>query len=221
MICKNLKYLEEKINNKNVQVVAVSKTHPIEMILEAYNCGHRHFGENKVQELAEKQEKLKEHDIKWHMIGHLQRNKVKYIAEYVHMIHSVDSFKLLKEINKQAKKYNRKINCLLQFHIAKEDTKFGFDFEECANMINSEEFNSLENICICGVMGMATFTEDKTLVNEEFSSLKTYFDNLKTTFFTNDNSFKEISMGMTNDWELAVDNSATILRIGSLIFGSR
>ncbi len=221
VFCENLNKLKENIGNKNIKIVAVSKSHPIESIIELYNGGHRVFGENRAQELNEKYELLKAYDIEWHMIGHLQRNKVKYVAPHVSLIQSVDSFRLLKEINKQAINYDRKIDCLLQFHIATESTKYGFSIEECLEVFKSEEYKKLQNVNICGVMGMATFTEDVEIVRKEFRSLKNIFDTLKLEFFDNSKRFREISMGMTSDWEIAIEESATIVRIGTLIFGER
>lgn len=206
---------------EGVNIVAISKTHPPESIIELYQLGHRHFGESKAQELAGKYEELKDYDIKWHMVGHLQRNKVKYIAPFVSLIHSVDSFRLLKEINKQAKKNNRTIDCLLQFHIAEEPSKFGFNLDNCKDMLNSDEFNNLENINICGVMGMATFTEDENLIRSEFKKLSSFFLELKNHYFADSIFFKEMSFGMTGDWEIALSEGSTMLRIGTLIFGSR
>ena len=204
----------------NVCLVAVSKTKPIVDLLEAYEAGQRHFGENKVQEMTEKWEVLPK-DIQWHLIGHLQTNKVKYIAPYVHLIHSVDSLKLLAEINKQGAKNQRVISVLLQFYIAKEETKFGLDFEEATHLLNSEEYKSFKNIQVVGVMGMASFTDDESIVKAEFSQLKELFSKLKSTFFQNDDSFKEISMGMSGDYQLAIEEGSTIVRVGSSIFGGR
>ncbi|MDD4216265.1 MAG: YggS family pyridoxal phosphate-dependent enzyme [Bacteroidales bacterium] len=204
-----------------VKLVAVSKTHTAEMIKEAYSTGQRIFGENKVQEMIAKHDELKDFDISWHLIGHLQRNKVKYIAEFVDLIHSVDSLKLLKEINKQAINNSRTINCLLQFHIASEDTKFGLNFEEAADILQSEEYKKLTNVKIVGVMGMASFTEDEVQVRSEFSSLRNIYNKLKNDFFSGSNNFREISMGMSNDWEIAIDTGSTMIRVGSIIFGYR
>lgn len=205
---------------KNVTLVAVSKTKPVEDILEAYNTGHYIFGENKVQELTEKYEQLPK-DIEWHLIGHLQRNKVKYIAPFVSLIHSVDSFKLLKEINKQAKKNNRIIDVLLQFHIAEENTKFGFDLQEVQEMLESDDFAQLENVSIIGVMGMATNTKDEEKIRDEFRTLVNYFNVLQGRFFKFNPSFKEISMGMSSDYPIAVEEGSTMIRVGSSIFGKR
>jgi pyridoxal phosphate enzyme (YggS family) len=205
---------------QSVTLVAVSKTKPADVLLELYNSGQRIFGENKVQEMADKYETLPK-DISWHLIGHLQSNKVKYIAGFVSLIHSVDSLKLLKEIDRQAQKNNRVINCLLQFHIAKEESKFGLDYQEATEMLISEDYHKLKNINIIGVMGMASFTEDKAAVRAEFKLLKTIFDSLKKDFFRNKNDFEEISMGMSGDFEIAIEEGATIVRIGSLLFGPK
>jgi hypothetical protein len=207
-----------KLNPTNTQLIAVSKTKPQAAILALYAKGQRAFGENYVQELVEKQATLP-NDIDWHMIGHLQTNKVKYIAPFIHTIHSVDSFKLLLEINKQAAKHGRLIRVLLQFHIADEDSKFGFDTE--GGQWHHFDFHSLQNISVAGVMGMATFTDDKTQVRKEFQKLKQIFDNLKTQYFADSPAFKEISMGMSNDFELAIAEGSTMVRIGSLLFGQR
>jgi pyridoxal phosphate enzyme (YggS family) len=204
----------------NTNLVAVSKTKPQSAILELYEEGQRDFGENRVQELVDKQEALSK-DIKWHMIGHLQTNKVKYIAPFIHLIHSVDSPKILKEINKQAAKNDRIIDCLLQFHIAEEDTKYGFDSDEALAFLKSPEFQSLQNIRIVGVMGMATFTNDENQVRNEFRSLKAIFDLLKKAIFEKVDSFKEISMGMSGDYKIAMEEGSTMVRIGSLLFGAR
>lgn len=204
----------------HVKLVAVSKTKPIEMIQQAYDAGQRDFGENKAQELAEKQPRLPD-DVRWHFIGHLQTNKVKYIAPFVTLIHAVDSLKLLKEINKQAKKNERIIDCLLEFHIAEEESKFGLNLEMAPEILKSDEFHGMKNIRICGVMGMATFTEDQDQVRREFKSLKAYFEDLKREFFQEKPEFKEISMGMSGDYLLAIEEGATIVRVGSRIFGSR
>jgi PLP dependent protein len=205
---------------EQVLLVAVSKTHGAEEIREAYDAGQLAFGENKAQELIAKQPLLPA-DVRWHFIGHLQTNKVKYLAPFVSMIESVDSLKLLKEINKQAAKNKRVIDVLLQFHIAEEDTKFGLDLDEAKALLASEMFRSFQNIRVCGVMGMATFTEDKQQVKREFKHLKSIFDKLKADYFAGDNSFKEISMGMSGDYAEAIQEGASIVRIGSLIFGER
>lgn len=218
-IKENIANFKSKLPD-HVKLVAVSKTKPADDILEAYHTGHLIFGENKAQELKDKQPELPE-DIQWHFIGHMQTNKVKYIAPFVAMIHSVDRFKVLKEINKQAKKHERIIPCLLQFHIAEEDTKFGFDLEEVKSMLESEAYKNLENIRLDGVMAMATFTEDMEQVRREFKQLKHYFDRLKSDYFADEPYFKEVSMGMTNDYQIAIDEGSTMVRIGSAIFGAR
>ena len=213
----------EQINREippQVQLIAVSKTKANSAILSAYNVGQRHFGENKVQELCDKWESLPK-DIHWHIIGHLQTNKVKYIAPFIHLIHAVDSIKLLIEIDKQAKKHDRIISCLLQFHIAKEETKFGLSDSEAKEILESSAYSSLENITIIGVMGMASFVEDEKQIVTEFNELADIFKKLKETFFKNKDSFKEISMGMSGDYPLAIEAGSTMIRVGSTIFGSR
>ena len=218
MIKDNLSALIQSIPS-TVTLVAVSKTKPVASLLEAHQAGQRDFGENKVQELVNKQAELPK-DIRWHMIGHLQSNKVKYIAPFIHMIHGVESFKLLKEINKQGKKHNRVIKCLLQFHIAQETTKFGLSYQDAIAILEDELYPELQNISICGVMGMATFSNDKALVLKEFDSLKEIFTKLVAhSSITND--FKIISMGMSNDYELAIQKGSNMVRIGSKIFGAR
>ena len=215
------KYLEFIKNlPADVKLVAVSKTKTEEEIMKVYGAGQRLFGENKVQEMIPKYEALPK-DIEWHLVGHLQTNKVKYIAPFVGMIHSVDSLKLLKTINKEAKKNERIIKCLLQFHISEEDTKFGLTREEAEEILNSEAFKQFENIVICGVMGMATFTEDMEHVRREFISLKAAFEWLKKDFFAAQQQFKEISMGMSDDYPIAIEEGSTMIRVGSAIFGSR
>jgi pyridoxal phosphate enzyme (YggS family) len=204
----------------SVKLIAVSKTKPSSDIQQAYDAGQRIFGENKVQELVSKYDTLPK-DIEWHMIGHLQSNKVKYMAHFVALIHGVDAFSLLKEINKQAQKNNRIQNVLLQFHVAQEETKFGFSFEEAEQMLSSNEYKNLENISIVGVMGMASFTENQVQIHAEFKMLKSYFDQLKTQFFSDNNLFKEISMGMSGDYKIAIEEGSTMVRIGSSIFGGR
>lgn len=201
---------------ESVTLVAVSKTKPISYLQEAYDQGQRVFGENRVQEMTEKWENLPK-DIKWHMIGHLQRNKVKYMAEYVSLVHGVDSPRLLAEINKQAKKHNRIIPCLLQVHIAEEDTKFGFNEEELFDLVDNEEFKAFENVKIEGLMGMATFTDNMEQVRREFSSLKSLFVKLQSTY----SDFTTLSMGMSGDYKIAIEEGSTMVRIGSSIFGSR
>ena len=205
---------------EQVRLVAVSKYHPVEMIQEAYDAGQRLFGENHVQEMTQKYALLPK-GIEWHFIGHLQTNKVEYIAPFVSLIHSVDSLKLLKEINKQAEKAQRVIPCLLQIHIAKEETKFGFSFDECREMLRQGEWKNLKNVQLCGVMGMGTFTDNVDQVRSEFHSLKDFFDEIKENVFSDNPSFREISMGMTDDYPIAIEEGSTLIRIGTKIFGER
>lgn len=205
---------------EDVKLVAVSKTKPVEDILKLYQIGHRCFGENRALELRDKQDALPK-DIEWHFIGHMQTNKIKYIAPFVSLIHSVDSFNLLKEINKQAVKVHRVIPCLLQFFIAEEETKFGFDMDECKQMLESDDFKTLKNIHIVGVMGMGTLTNNHTQTQREFHQLAQFFKVLKDNYFQNQSDFKEISMGMTDDYPIAIREGGTIVRIGSAIFGHR
>jgi len=219
MILENLEKIQKTIPS-TVCLVAVSKTKPISDLQEIYDAGQRHFGENKVQEMTEKWEVLPK-DIHWHQIGHLQTNKVKFIAPYVDLIHSVDSLKLLAEINKQAEKCQRVIKVLLQFYIAKEESKYGLDYDEAKELLASNDFKTFKNIQIIGVMGMASFTDDTSIVRKEFSQLKTIFTHIKTDFFPNDSSFKEVSMGMSGDYELAIEKGSTMVRVGSSIFGGR
>ena len=214
-ITKNLQQIKASIP-EHVTLVAVSKTKSNEAILEAYQAGQRVFGENKVQELTEKHESLPK-DIEWHMIGHLQSNKVKYIAPFVSLIHGVDSFKLLKEINKRAAQNERVINCLLQIHIAEEDTKFGFDEKEVIELIKSEAFQHLKNIKVVGLMGMATFTDDENQIRKEFKSLKKLFDKLQIS----NHQFQILSIGMSGDYQIAIEEGSTMIRVGSSIFGER
>jgi hypothetical protein len=214
-IKENLNHIKSSLP-KHVTLVAVSKTKPVSDLMEAYNAGQRIFGENKIQEMAEKYEQMPK-DIQWHMIGHVQRNKVKYMAEFVSLIHGVDSFKLLKEINKQAKKHDRVINCLLQIKIADEDSKFGMSANDATTLLHSDEFSELKNIKIVGLMGMATFTDDMTQVENEFKFLKTTFDQLKTE----NSEFKTLSMGMSGDYKIAIECGSTMIRVGSSIFGAR
>ena len=204
---------------RHVKLIAVSKTKPISDIKEAYSAGQRAFGENKIQEMAQKFEELPK-DIEWHMIGHLQRNKVKYMAHFVHLIHGVDSLKTLTEINKQAIKNNRIINCLLQLKIAKEDTKFGLSFNEVQGLLNSDELKKLQNINITGLMGMASFTENEAIIRSEFKSLKKYFDILKEHNSINID-LSILSMGMSGDYKIAIEEGSTMIRVGSAIFGTR
>jgi hypothetical protein len=215
MIKDNLENIQNTIP-EHVTLIAVSKTKPQSDILEAYNAGHRHFGENKVQEMVDKFDDLPK-NIKWHMIGHLQRNKVKYMAHFVHLIHGVDSLKTLKEINKQAEKHDRVIQCLLQAKIAEEDTKFGLSFNDIESILSGEEISNFNNIAIVGLMGMATFTKDESQIEREFSSLKNAFDRLQKKYA----SLEILSMGMSGDYKIAIENGSTMVRIGSSIFGKR
>jgi len=217
-IPENLSKIKNELPN-NVKLVAVSKTKPDADILEAYHAGHKIFGENKVQELVDKYHRLPK-DIEWHFIGHLQSNKVKYLAPFVNLIHGVDSLKLLKEINKQAVKNNRVIDCLLQFHIANEKAKFGFYKEEVFDLLQSDVFQNLKNIRIVGLMGMATYTDDENQIRNEFANLKSYFEEIQEKHLKQD-SFTEISMGMSADYQIAIEEGSTIIRLGSAIFGAR
>jgi pyridoxal phosphate enzyme (YggS family) len=219
-IVKNLKTIISQLPS-HVTLVAVSKTKPVTDLMEAYNAGQRIFGENKIQEMTEKWEQMPK-DIEWHMIGHVQSNKVKFMAGYVSLIHGVDSMKLLQEINKQAKKHNRVIDCLLQIHIAEEETKFGLDeleFEDILKQIQNDK-NEFENIRIVGLMGMATFTENQNQIEKEFNHLKSIFDNNKK-LNTDHCQLNTLSMGMSGDYQLAISCGSTMVRIGSSIFGNR
>lgn len=204
---------------EGVTLVAVSKTKPVSEIMEAYNAGQRIFGENKIQDMVEKEAEMPK-DIEWHMIGHVQRNKVKYMAEFVSLIHGVDNFKLLREIDKQAKKHDRVINCLLQIKIAEEDSKFGMTSADAQDILKSEDTLKLKNVCIVGVMGMATFTDNQQHIKKEFKKLKSIFDELKELKIT-DCQLKTISMGMSSDYQIAIDCGSTMIRVGSSIFGER
>ncbi|MBN2236511.1 MAG: YggS family pyridoxal phosphate-dependent enzyme [Bacteroidales bacterium] len=217
-IQENLARIKNSIPS-STKLVAVSKTKPEADLMEAYHAGQRIFGENKVQELVAKQESLPK-DIEWHFIGHLQSNKVKYIAPFVDLIHGVDSLKLLVEINKQALKNNRIINCLLQFHIASEQAKFGLTMSEAMNLINDPIYKTLQNIRLVGVMGMATYTDDENQIRSEFKTLRSFFDTLKNEHLQG-NSFEEISMGMSADYKIAIQEGSTMIRLGSSIFGAR
>ena len=219
MIQENLKAILSTIPSE-VTLVAVTKTKPVTDLEEVYKAGQRIFGENKVQEMVDKHDQLPK-DIEWHLIGHLQTNKVKFIAPFVAMIHSVDSLKLLNEINKEAKKNNRIIDCLLQFHIAEEETKFGLSIEEAKEILETNEFVEIQNISIVGIMGMASFTENNEIVRNEFRTLESYFQILKSHFFKFNDDFKEISMGMSGDYLVAIEEGSTMVRVGSSIFGSR
>jgi len=203
-----------------VQLIAVSKTKPASAIKEAYKAGQRAFGENKVQEMVDKYEQLPK-DIQWHLIGHLQTNKVKYIAEFVHLIHAVDSLKLLQEINKQAEKHQRIIPCLLQFHIADEEAKFGLDFSEAEELLQSREFIEMHNVQIVGLMGMSTFTENTEQIRDEFRNLNNYFQIIKSHYFKFNPAFKHLSMGMSGDYRIAIEEGSNMIRIGSTLFGTR
>ena len=215
----NIISYNNKING-NARLIAVSKTKPVEDLQQAYEAGQRLFGENKALEMRDKHEILPK-DIKWHFIGHLQTNKVKYIAPFVELIHSVDSLNLLTYINKEAIKNNRVIDCLLQIDIAHEQTKFGLEESEADALLSSEEFAKLENVRICGVMGIGSITDDKNKTKEEFHNLKEYFSKAKEKFFKSKTYFSEISMGMSEDFEIALEEGATLVRIGSSIFGAR
>jgi len=217
---ENIVEFKNRLGNSGCKLVAVSKTKPIELIREAYNAGQFDFGENKVQELREKPNQLPT-DIRWHMIGHLQTNKVKYIAPFIHLIHAVDSLKLLEEINKQALKNSRTINCLLQVHIAQEEHKFGYEENDLIETLSSDELKMLQNIRITGLMGMATFTEDVNQIRNEFRYLKNLFDRLKIDFQLPNVDFKELSMGMSDDYMIAIEEGSTMVRVGSKIFGPR
>ncbi len=219
MIEENIKQILSELP-EGVRLVAVSKFHPNEAIEEAYKAGQRVFGESKVQEMTGKYESLPK-DIEWHFIGHLQSNKIKYIIPYVSLIHGVDSYKLLVEINKQAAKADKVINCLLQIHIAEEETKFGFSFDECREVFHKEDWKELQNIRLCGLMGMATNTDDRKQIKKEFCFLSEFFKEVKQQWFTDMESFKELSMGMSHDYHLAIESGSTLVRIGSNIFGER
>jgi pyridoxal phosphate enzyme (YggS family) len=216
MIKENLHKIKNSIPS-HVTLVAVSKTKPNEAILEAYNAGQKDFGENYVQELVDKHDQLPK-DIQWHFIGHLQSNKIKYIAPFVHLIHGVDSFKLLEEINKQGKKHNRIINCLLQVFIATEETKFGLAFDECESILTSGELQKLQNVNICGFMAMASNTENEEQIRKEFQSVKNFHSK---TLQTTNNELPILSFGMSSDYKIAIEEGSNMIRVGSLIFGER
>jgi len=219
-IADNILKYKKELEDTAAKLVAVSKFHEASEVMEAYQAGQRVFGENLVQELVEKQAQLPD-DIEWHIIGHLQTNKVKYVAPFIHLIESVDSLKLLIEINKQALKNKRTIDCLLQVYIADEDTKFGLGYDEVIEIFRSEEYATLENIRIVGLMGIATNTQSEKQIRDEFQELKVLFDGIKVTYFRKDDYFKELSMGMSADYKLAIDEGSTMVRIGSSIFGKR
>ncbi|SDR67759.1 YggS family pyridoxal phosphate-dependent enzyme [Christiangramia echinicola] len=214
-ISENIKKYKDELP-ENVKLVAISKTKPNEDLVEAYNAGQRILGENKIQEMTDKWEELPK-DIEWHMVGHVQRNKVKYMAPFVSLIHAVDSLKLLKEINKRAKQNERSINCLLQIKIADEDSKFGITSEEAREILNSEAYSKMENVKVIGLMGMATFTDDEDQIRSEFKYLKSVFDKFRDEH----PDLQELSMGMSGDYQIAVDCGSTMVRIGSSIFGAR
>ena len=218
-IIQNLQEIRNHVP-EHVKLVCVSKFHPESAILEAYKAGERIFGESRVQELTDKQPNLPE-DIQWHFIGHLQTNKIKYIVPFVSLIHGVDSLKVLKEIDKQAEKAGRVVSCLLQVHIADEETKFGFSADELKEMLESEEFKQIKHVEIDGLMGMATLTDDTDKIRQEFRSLKVFHDEIKQTYFSEIESFRELSMGMSDDYRIAIDEGSTMIRIGTSIFGKR
>ena len=219
MIKENLHKIKATIP-EGVTLVAVSKTKPVSDIQEAYDAGQRVFGENHALEMRDKHEVLPK-DIQWHFIGHLQTNKIKYIIPFVTLIHSIDTANLLEAVNKEARKHDRVVNCLLQFHIAQEETKFGLDLSEARQLLESEAFKQMENIRICGVMGMATFTDDEVEIRKEFKHLKDIFDTLKKEYLSDQPQFKELSMGMSEDYPIAIEEGATLVRVGSKIFGPR
>ncbi len=219
-IADNITSLKKETDPINVKLIAVSKTKTATDIQQAYDVGQRLFGENTVQELVDKQEHLPK-DIQWHLIGHLQSNKVKYIAPFISLIQSVDSLKLLQEINKQAEKNNRIIDCLLQIYIADEDTKFGLGFDEAIELLRSNEYTALKNIRICGLMGIATNTDNEKQIKEEYYELKMFFDGIKASFFRKEPSFSVLSMGMSGDYKLAIEQGSNMIRVGSTIFGGR
>lgn len=219
-IQENLRKIKSNFHNPDCLLIAVSKMRSLEEILAAYHSGIRDFGENKVQELADKQVQLPS-DIRWHMIGHLQRNKIKYIAPFVHLIHGVDSMKLLRSIDKEGRKSGRVLHCLLQVHIAKEDTKFGFDEKELIDLIGGEEIKELKNIKVLGLMGMATNTNDEDIIRGEFAGLKKLMDKINSQPLPLNFDLKELSMGMSGDYQIAQEEGSTMVRIGSAIFGER
>lgn len=219
MIAESIRQIRSELP-AGVRLVAVSKFHPNEAIEEAYRAGQRIFGESKVQEMTAKHDSLPQ-DIEWHFIGHLQTNKVKYIVPYVALIHGIDSFKLLAEVDKQAAKVCRRVDCLLQLHIAREETKFGFSFDECRQMLAEGQWRQLQHVRLCGLMGMATNTDNTTQIKEEFESLSQFFREVKATWFADDDAFRELSMGMSHDYHEAIAAGSTLVRVGSKIFGER
>ena len=218
-VAKNLREVREELGDK-VCLVAVSKVHPVAVVMSAYNAGQRIFGENRVQELLEKHSELPQ-DIQWHFIGHLQSNKVKYIAPFIDLIHSIDSLKLLEAVNTHAKYNNRIIRILLQIHIAREASKSGFSYEECRQLLIRENGNFLSNVRICGLMGMATFTDDTGQIREEYARLRLFFQELKESFFPSEKDFDILSMGMSDDYSIAIQEGSNMVRVGSKIFGLR
>ena len=219
MIAESIRQIRSELP-AGVRLVAVSKFHPNEAIEEAYRAGQRIFGESKVQEMTAKHDSLPQ-DIEWHFIGHLQTNKVKYIVPYVALIHGIDSFKLLAEVDKQAAKAGRRVDCLLQLHIAREETKFGFSFDECRQMLAEGQWRQLQHVRLCGLMGMATNTDNTTQIKEEFESLSQFFREVKATWFADDDAFRELSMGMSHDYHEAIAAGSTLVRVVSKIFGER
>ena len=219
MITENLKQVRSDLPS-TVRLVAVSKYHPIEAIQEAYEAGQRIFGESKVQELCAKQQVLPA-DIEWHFIGHLQTNKVKQLVPFISLIHSIDSYKLLSEVDRQAQRVGRVVPCLLQIHIASEETKFGFSFDECRQMLRSQPWQQLHHVSLCGLMGMATYTDDTAQVEREFESLAAFFREVRTDYMQQLPAFCELSMGMSDDYPLAIAAGSTLVRVGSKIFGER
>ncbi len=219
MIRENIDHIKSLLP-ATTQLIAVSKTKPVAMLQEAYDGGQRLFGENKALEMRDKHAVLP-NDIEWHFIGHLQTNKIKYIIPFVHLIHSIDSLSLLQAVDKEAAKHNRVVDCLLQFHVASEETKFGLDLDEACLLLQSEVYGQLRHVRIVGVMGMATNTDDMELVRHEFANLKSIFDTLQHDFFANCDSFKELSMGMSHDYSIAIEEGSTLVRVGSSIFGER
>lgn len=219
ILAEHVNYVMQELP-PHVTLVAVTKTRPVELLEEAYSLGLRDFGENRVQEMCDKQPLLPA-DVRWHQIGHLQTNKVKYIAPFVHLIHSVDSLKLLAEINRQAAKYERVIEVLLQVYIAKEESKFGLDDDEVIELLNHHETAAMQNIRICGLMGMATFTDNDQVVRNEFASLKKLFEKLRNDFFSGNEEFRWLSMGMSGDYHIAIEEGSNMVRIGTALFGER
>ncbi|SHE85380.1 YggS family pyridoxal phosphate-dependent enzyme [Dysgonomonas macrotermitis] len=218
-IASNLDTIKSQLPER-VKLVAISKFHPKEALMQAYNAGQRVFGESRVQELDEKAKELPS-DIEWHLIGHLQTNKVKFIVPYIHTIQSVDSWKILTEINKHAQAVNRTIRCLLEIKIAQEDTKYGFSYDECREMLDNQNWSALQYIQIAGVMGMATLTDDEIQIRNEFKTLNSFYEELKDSYFSECSQFCEISMGMSHDYKIAIEEGATIVRVGTSIFGER